>query len=63
MKKETAEQLKCRIIDYLLQKHPDMIIGNEIMFGRLIVYKLLILVIIKVYIEGVLKWQMKTKKA
>jgi uncharacterized pyridoxamine 5'-phosphate oxidase family protein len=33
MKKETAEQLKCRIIDYLLLKHPDMIIGNEIMFG------------------------------
>lgn len=33
MKKETAEQLKCRIIDYLLQKYPDMIIGNEIMFG------------------------------
>lgn len=33
MRKKTAEQLKCRIIDYLLQKHPDMIIGNEIMFG------------------------------
>ena len=33
MKKKTAEKLKCRIIDYLLQKHPNIIIGNEIMFG------------------------------
>lgn len=33
MRKKAAEQLKCRIIDYLLQKHPDMIIGNEIIFG------------------------------
>ena len=33
MRKKTAEQLKCRIIDYLLQIYPNIIIGNEIMFG------------------------------
>ena len=33
MRKKTAEQLKCRIIDYLLQMYPGIIIGNEIMFG------------------------------
>ena len=34
MKNKTAEILKCRIIDYLLQIHPNIIIGNEIMFGQ-----------------------------
>ncbi len=33
MRKKTAEHLKCRIIDYLLQIYPNIIIGNEIMFG------------------------------
>lgn len=34
MRNKTAETLKCRIIDYLLQKNPNIIIGNEIMFGQ-----------------------------
>ena len=33
MRKKTAEYLKCRVIDYLLQIYPDIIIGNEVMFG------------------------------
>jgi len=33
MKKKTAEQLKCVIIDYLLQTYPNIIIGNEVIFG------------------------------
>lgn len=33
MRKKTAEYLKCRVIDYLLQRYPDIIIGNEVIFG------------------------------
>ena len=32
-KEKTAEQLKCIIIDNLLQLYPNIIIGNEVMFG------------------------------
>lgn len=33
VRQEHAEEIKCKIVDYMLAKHPNIIIGNEIMYG------------------------------
>lgn len=33
MRHEPAEDIKCKIVDYVLAKYPNIIIGNEIMYG------------------------------
>lgn len=33
MRRELAEDIKCKIVDYILAKYPNAIIGNEIMYG------------------------------
>lgn len=33
MRHEPAEDIKCKIVDYMLAKYPNIIIGNEVMYG------------------------------